>query len=101
MQKRKSLQKIKNDQLQKVLEEVKYPIPVTLEGKAFLGELRDSLKIVHISGDDHCMWVADRESARLLVSKGHEIITDSRVLKSQAAYLQNPEFKQKYPFWYE
>ena len=101
MQKRKNLQKIKDDQLQKVLEEVKYPIPVTLEGKSSLRGIEDALKIVHLSGDDKAIWVADRESARLLVSRGHAIITDSTVLRNQAAYLQNPVFKQKYPFWYE
>ena len=79
---------------------VEYPIPITYEGNATVDDLRQ-VSVVHLSGDDSCVWVADTESASFLIEKGHHVVKDENIQQKREAYRQNPEFRQKYPFWYE
>ena len=96
MQPRKNLHAI----VELGLGKVEYPIPISIEGNAAIRDL-DQISVVHISGDDKCIWVADVESALSLIHNGHHVIKDPQILKNREAYRDNPEFHQKYPFWYE
>lgn len=80
--------------------EVQYPIPFSYEGDAEIDDFKQ-ISIVHMSGDDSCMWIADQESALSLIRKGHHVIKDPMVQEKREAYRNNPEFRQKYPFWYK
>ena len=80
--------------------EVQYPIPMSFEGNASISDL-DQISVVHISGDDHCIWVADYDSALFLIHNGHHVVKDENIQQKREAYRNNPEFRQKYPFWYK
>jgi hypothetical protein len=83
-----------------VLREVKYPIPMrqTSGDPVNIKDL-PFVTTVHFDGDSHCIWVADRESARALRGYGFGIVTDPDILAKQKAYLNNEDLCRKYPFW--
>lgn len=82
------------------LGEVKYPIPLSWEGNAVVGDLCH-VSLVHLDGDESCMWVADRKSALFLQKKGHKILKTPEILEKQKLFRRNPEFREKYPFWFD
>jgi len=92
---------MKNELFEKVLEEVKYPIPMKpAPGSLDLRDLPRVAEVVHLDGDSGgCIWVADRESARNLREYEFVIVTDPMILKKQKSYLDNKELCRKYPFW--
>lgn len=77
-----------------------FPIPVKWLGGICMKDLH-CLQIVHISGDDSCLWVANAVSALVLYYLGHDLETNTQILEKRKSYLMNPEFRQKYPFWYK
>ena len=77
----------------------KYPIPVTYEGRSTLLDLEDISYIC--SGDDHCFWAVNVESACKLLNNGHNLIKDKKVLEKRQSYLDNPDYKALYAFWYD
>ena len=85
---------------EEVLREVKYPIPMR-QSSGDPVDIRDFpfVTTVHFDGDSHCLWVADRESARKLRGYGFEIVRDPDILAKQKAYLNNEKLIRKYPFW--
>ena len=85
---------------EEVLREVKYPIPMRQSsGDPVDIQHFPFVTTVHFDGDSHCLWVADRESARKLCGYGFEIVTDPNILAKQEAYLNNEKLIRKYPFW--
>lgn len=63
----------------------KFPIPVAYKGKATLDDLM-GLHLLHADGDSQCFWFRDAPSALTLFLKGHDLVTDSTILRKRAAY---------------
>jgi hypothetical protein len=63
----------------------KLPIPITWRGGALPQDL-SNVQIIHTSGDDKCCWVPDVVSALILFLKGHDIITNTDVLKKRITF---------------
>ena len=58
----------------------KFPIPVSYEGGAKVGELDKDFNLIHASADDRCLWVGDAVSAAILYLRGHNLVKDQAVL---------------------
>ena len=80
------------------LQKVKYPIPLS-GGDVVVGDCTSQISIVNLPGDNSCIWVADIDSAKFFLERGHHILNDPEILIKRDAYLKNPELRKKYPFW--
>ena len=57
------------------------------------------IEIVH--RDENCIWVADEISAMHLILDGNKLVTNPEILKERERFINDPENKEKYPFWYK
>lgn len=80
------------------LQKVKYPIPLS-GGDVVVGDCTSEISIVNLPGDNSCIWVADIDSAKFFLRKGHHILNDPKILERRDVYLKNSELRKKYPFW--
>ena len=68
------------------------PIPVSwfggVDADDLIGNKKDlgAINILHTSGDDRCFWVKDPVSALILFMKGHDLITDEKVLMKRETF---------------
>ena len=51
-----------------------------------IGELGDQLNIIHVSGDDHCLWLGDAVSASILFLLAHDLVKDPSVLAKRESF---------------
>jgi hypothetical protein len=66
----------------------KRPIPVKWLGAAGADDL-GGIELVHVSGDDCCLWVADPISAMVIFLKGHDLEHDSGVLAKRKTFMNS------------
>lgn len=64
----------------------KYPIPVSWFGCKDIKELEDIDDLIHLSGDDHCIWVGTAATAYALCNKGYSIIVEKLVLAKRKTF---------------
>lgn len=76
---------------------VKYPIPLS-GGNVVVSEINPD-SIVNFVGDNSCIWVADIETAKFFLRKGHCILKGSEIDKMREVYLKDSKLRAKYPFW--
>ena len=76
---------------------VKYPIP--LSGRNVVVSEINSNSIVNFIGDNSCIWVADIETAKFFLRRGHHVLKGQEIDKKREAYLRDPNLLEKYPFW--
>ena len=65
----------------------KFPIPVSYFGGSRVEELSEEvLNLIHVSADDHCIWVGDAISAAFLYRRGHNLVMDQAVLVKRKTF---------------
>jgi len=65
----------------------KFPIPVSYFGGVKMKELDDEvLNLIHVSADDHCIWVGDAVSAAFLYRRGHNLVNDPSILSKRKTF---------------
>ena len=66
-----------------------FPIPVSYYGGSTIEEIEelgDQLNIVHVSGDDRCLWLGDAVSASILFLLAHDLVKDPAVLAKRESF---------------